>query len=218
MITGFAFATSTPVATAKTANPATAGAAPDSVATATAANPATPASERSRFSQISRSHRDEVAPAGIGAALKRACAGADLEPADLLAAMAEEEIEVIGTDELPLAALTDLAAAMAATRARAAGRVPKGWIKVVTCAGCGPVWLWRGAPDTVEACPWCHERHQGRPVPRPRRVACATCSRFVPDPLGDGGIGTCEIDIPLTEPPRFPFAPRGCAWWLPKEC
>ncbi len=195
MITGFAFSASTPVATAKTANPAT------------------PVPERSRISQISRSHPGESAPADIGTALKQACSDLDLEPADLLAAMTEDEIEDIGTDELPLFVLDDIAAAVAATRARAAGKVPEGWTTVSTCAGCGPVWLWRGAPESVQACPWCHERHQGRPVPKARPVACATCERFVPDPLGDGGIGTCEVDIPLGEPPRFPFAPRLCAWW-----
>lgn len=47
------------------------------------------------------------------------------------------------------------------------GEVPKGYTKVVTCGGCGPVWLWPGAPAHVIACPWCFRRKAGKRFPRP---------------------------------------------------
>lgn len=47
------------------------------------------------------------------------------------------------------------------------GDVPPGFTRAATCHGCGPVWLWRGAPHKVKGCPWCHRRKAGKPVPRP---------------------------------------------------
>ena len=47
------------------------------------------------------------------------------------------------------------------------GEVPKEYTKVVTCGGCGPVWLWPGAPDRLIACPWCFRRKAGKKIPRP---------------------------------------------------
>ena len=47
------------------------------------------------------------------------------------------------------------------------GEVPKGYTKVVTCGGCGPVWLWPGARAHVIACPWCFRRKAGKRIPRP---------------------------------------------------
>jgi len=49
------------------------------------------------------------------------------------------------------------------------GQCPPDYVEPATCAGCGPVWLWPGAPDRVLACPWCFRRKAGKPVPRPPR-------------------------------------------------
>lgn len=51
---------------------------------------------------------------------------------------------------------------------REAGAVPLGWSEARQCSGCGPVWLWFGAPARVLACPWCFNRKAGRPVPLPQ--------------------------------------------------
>lgn len=48
-----------------------------------------------------------------------------------------------------------------------AGEVPPGFTAPRYCDGCGPVWLWRGAPLRVEACPWCYRRKAGKKIPRP---------------------------------------------------
>lgn len=52
-----------------------------------------------------------------------------------------------------------------------AGMVPAGYTVATVCAGCGPVWLWEGVPETFIACPWCARHKAGLPVPRP----CITC-------------------------------------------
>ena len=56
---------------------------------------------------------------------------------------------------------------VATRRLRERGEVPQHYTTITVCAGCGPVWLWPGAPDRVMACPWCFNRIAGRPIPRP---------------------------------------------------
>lgn len=60
------------------------------------------------------------------------------------------------------------ARALLATADRRDGYQPQGWGQAATCAHCGPVWLWHGAPAHVLACPWCWNRAAGLPIPRPR--------------------------------------------------
>jgi len=50
----------------------------------------------------------------------------------------------------------------------AAGNVPEAWTRAADCAGCGPVLLWPGVPESVPGCPWCQHRKAGRAIPRPR--------------------------------------------------
>lgn len=57
------------------------------------------------------------------------------------------------------------AAARIARSQRELGEVPHGWTHRAECAGCGPVWLWPGAPAQVDGCPWCWNRARGLPVP-----------------------------------------------------
>lgn len=72
---------------------------------------------------------------------------------------------------LPDAACLAYARALLDTADRRDGYQPRGWAQASTCAGCGPVWLWHGAPAHVLACPWCFNRAAGLPMPSPRRDA-----------------------------------------------
>lgn len=67
----------------------------------------------------------------------------------------------------PDAVVLAYARALLAGESRRKGHVPAGWNHPCLCAGCGPVWLWPGLPAHVLACPWCWNRHAGRPVPQP---------------------------------------------------
>ena len=50
------------------------------------------------------------------------------------------------------------------------GEVPKAYTQPVTCSGCGPVWLWPGAPARLIACPWCFRRKAGKRFPQPKEA------------------------------------------------
>jgi hypothetical protein len=50
---------------------------------------------------------------------------------------------------------------------RIAGRIPPGWTLPGHCAGCGPVWLSPDSIHTALSCPWCWNRIDGLPIPRP---------------------------------------------------
>lgn len=47
------------------------------------------------------------------------------------------------------------------------GIAPDGYMQAAHCDGCGPVWLWQGAPPRILACPWCFRRKAGKALPRP---------------------------------------------------
>ncbi|HMM58323.1 MAG TPA: hypothetical protein PKD77_12155 [Rudaea sp.] len=69
--------------------------------------------------------------------------------------------------DLPDAACLTYARALLSTADRRAGHVPSDWTQVCACARCGPVWLWADAPRHVLGCPWCFNRVEGLPIPRP---------------------------------------------------
>lgn len=74
-----------------------------------------------------------------------------------------------------------------------AGLVPDGYSHAVQCDGCGPVWLWAGAPLLVKACPWCFRRKAGKRIPRPQ-VTCGGCRHYLPDALNpEAGMGGCAL-------------------------
>lgn len=63
--------------------------------------------------------------------------------------------------------LQGYAKTIATTRQVRAGQVPNEWTGVFQCATCGPVYLESGGPKDLLACPWCQNRIQGLPIPRP---------------------------------------------------
>ena len=101
--------------------------------------------------------------------------------------------------------LEAFAHALKTTRTRQQGERPDYYTKAAECAVCGPVWLWEGAPDNVQGCPWCIN---SGPVPRPGPVLCRDCNHWIADTINPvGGLGQCGQDIP------------GMAWpWRDLEC
>lgn len=100
-----------------------------------------------------------------------------------------------------------------------AGEVPESYSGLAVCDGCGPVWMWHGAPQSVRACPWCARRVAGRSLPAPK-VRCGTCMHFLPDSVGSGGgIGSCRAGVPYkgNEGCRYPFALRYCTVYRPVQ-
>jgi len=58
-------------------------------------------------------------------------------------------------------ALDSFAHAVSTRRMRESGRRPSHYTQVSICKHCGPVWLWEGAPEHVQGCPWCFNRLRG---------------------------------------------------------
>jgi len=74
-----------------------------------------------------------------------------------------------------------------------AGQVPPDYTQPLHCDGCGPVWLWPGAPATLKGCPWCFRRKAGRSFARPL-VTCGDCRHYMPDPHNAAtGVGRCAL-------------------------
>jgi len=62
--------------------------------------------------------------------------------------------------------LEAFAHAVQTRKMRESGRQPVHYTQASTCKGCGPVWLWEGAPGHVEGCPWCFNRRAGVIIPK----------------------------------------------------
>lgn len=117
-------------------------------------------------------------------------------------------------------ALDALALALLTRRQRDRGERPEHYTQPARCDACGPVWLWRGAPARVRACPWCFNRAAGKPVPStpPAAVTCGTCGLFAADPnTPAAGFGRCGVNSPASQrPPALcPGAAHICPDWRP---
>jgi hypothetical protein len=77
------------------------------------------------------------------------------------------DAEVASCDGLPDDTLRAYLRALQRGAVMDAGTVPEGYTQAAYCGGCGPVWLWPGAPSRVKACPWCFRRKAGQTIPRP---------------------------------------------------
>jgi hypothetical protein len=96
------------------------------------------------------------------------------------------------------------------------GLVPAGWLAVVVCEQCGPVWLAPESGPTVPACPWCGLYAAGHYFPRPA-VQCGECRHFTRDTINPGGgLGECQAS---TRRPglSFPHTKKPCPAWRPHE-
>ena len=113
------------------------------------------------------------------------------------------------------AVLEALAHAVVTRRQRERGECPPHWTERCECAGCGPVFLWPGGPARVLGCPWCFNRAEGRPIPRPVAVTCGTCRHFhrIDHPL----LGHCAVGEPEAIAGLWDTDRRGCALFLPLE-
>lgn len=119
----------------------------------------------SEVRQLVRAHKTALL-----AALRRSHSG----PQPPVGSLSQDELrEVAGEDWADIKgdpkALKALGQALQTQRMRQRGERPTHYTQVVECQGCGPVWLWEGAPKQVLACPWCLNRATGAPIPRPAR-------------------------------------------------
>jgi hypothetical protein len=95
----------------------------------------------------------------------------DLRNADAVHGIPIAELRTLAGADWPdcerdPALLKTFAHAVEIRKMRERGEIPPHYTQRCTCARCGPVWLWPGAPDYVQGCPWCLNRAAGRRVPR----------------------------------------------------
>jgi len=94
---------------------------------------------------------------------------------------------------------------------REAGRIPDSYQDIANCDQCGPVWLFM--PGDVPSCPWCINRYNGWPIPRPGSVTCATCRHF--QRTEHPHLGHCSAGIkPYGVAGHWDTDRHGCKHWL----
>jgi hypothetical protein len=108
-----------------------------------------------------------------------------------------------------------LAHAVVTRRQRERGECPPHWTAYCECAGCGPVFLWPGSPVRVLGCPWCFNRAEERPIPRPVAVTCGSCRHF--NRIDHPHLGHCAVGEPEAIAGLWDTDRRGCARWLQLE-
>jgi len=65
--------------------------------------------------------------------------------------------------------LKALAQAITTRRMRESGNVPAHYTTTTDCKGCGLVWIFEGGLPKVKGCPWCFNRLQNLPTPKPEK-------------------------------------------------
>ena len=131
-----------------------------------------------------------------------------------------EELEEVAGEDWPEVrddtdVLEALAHAVVTRRQREQGERPPHWTETCECAGCGPVFLWAGSPTRVLGCPWCFNRVEERPIPRPVAVTCGTCQHF--ERIDHPHLGHCAKGEPEAIAGLWDTDRRGCARWSPSQ-
>ena len=100
-------------------------------------------------------------------ALVSACEGQPIDPDQAMAYLSADDLRDFEAGELTLEQLRVYIDAVVERRTRDQGDVPRHYTATTYCRGCGPVWIFEGAPPEVSGCPWCWNRANGRQIPRP---------------------------------------------------
>lgn len=99
------------------------------------------------------------------------CQDLIITPKAVKEALAPEDVEAWRNGEVTAEALTAFAHALAQRREMDQGKCPVNYTHPATCKHCGPIWLWFSGE--VLGCPWCWNRVNNNPIPRPCGVTCA---------------------------------------------
>jgi len=154
-------------------------------------------------------------------ALAAACAGLGIKPGEVRAALAVEDVEAWEAGELPGETLTAFARSLAQLQAMATGQVPSHYTTTATCRHCGPVWTWpedgkiRARPPVL-SCPWCWNRLDRLPIPRPEPLPCGDCRHFMRR-ADHPRLGSCAAGEPEAPAGLWDAERRACLYWLPVE-
>ena len=108
--------------------------------------------------------------------LSNACKGLKINAVEVLEELSQEDIEAWEQGEVSVEALSAFAASLVDRRMMNQGKRPAHFTEKAECSQCGPIYLW--SSETVHGCPWCHNRAEGLPIPRPGSIRCGHCIYF----------------------------------------
>ena len=92
--------------------------------------------------------------------LTSACCGLSITPVEVREALSPEDIKDSRNGNISTETMAAFARSLAQRRSMEQGIVPAHFSKRANCKQCGSVWLWEGAPEYVEGCPWCFTREK----------------------------------------------------------
>ncbi len=146
-------------------------------------------------------------------ALAKACASHDLLPIEARQAMSSRDVAAFDRGDLGHEMLLGFVEAFSQRRTMDKGICPDSYRKRADCAECGPIWLWMSG--NVIGCPWCKNRLQGAPIPRPVSIECGACKKF--RRIDHKFLGHCAVGEP--EPPvgLVDADKRYCVRFLPNQ-
>lgn len=102
-------------------------------------------------------------------AIEPACRGRELTAEEVVNKLSSDDISDWRNGRINNQTLTTFVRSLIELRAMESGQRPDHYIAVGYCEQCGPIWSWHGG--RVIACPWCRNRLEGRPIPRPYQDA-----------------------------------------------
>lgn len=145
--------------------------------------------------------------------LATACNGLAINPKEVKEALVAEDLAACRKGEISIETLTAFANVLVQRREMDQGKCPTHYTKQAICKQCGPVWLWFAGE--VLGCPWCWNRVNNRPMPRPQSVCCAGCAHFTR--INHLHLGHCSKGEPEAIAGLWDTEQRRCKWYFPKS-
>lgn len=144
--------------------------------------------------------------------LAGACAELEITPEAVYDALDDSDIEDWRSGQISSESLVAFARALVERRLMDQGKRPSYYTARATCRQCGPIWLW--LPANVDGCPWCWNRVNGVPIPRPTMVHCADCIHFR-RAHDHPHLGHCHMGQPGAPAGLWDTDARRCDWYMP---
>lgn len=145
-------------------------------------------------------------------ALADACKGLDITPAEVREALAEKDLEDWKKGKISAKTLSAFARSLVQRREMNQGKCPDHYTEQATCKQCGPIWLWYSGE--VLGCPWCWNRLEDKPIPRPCSVCCGDCIYF--ERIAHPNLGHCIKGEPEAIAGLCDTDRRYCERFLPR--
>jgi hypothetical protein len=129
-------------------------------------------------------------------ALADACKGLDITPAKVKEALSPEDIDDWRKGAISADTLVAFTRSLVQRREMDQGKRPVDFTEQATCQHCGPIWL--SVSGHFSGCPWCRNRLNNKPIPRPCSVHCGDCIHFerITKPLNHPNLGHCAKGQP----------------------